>query len=36
MDDGGKLRKDVRVRLGRVGVVADGELDDGEAEGPDV
>lgn len=36
MDDGGELRKDVRVRLGRVGVVADRELDDGEAEGPNV
>lgn len=36
VDDGRELRKDVLVRLGWVGVVADGEFDDGEAEGPDV
>lgn len=34
--DGGQLGKHVRVGLGRVGVLAEADLDHGEPEGPDV
>jgi hypothetical protein len=36
MHNCGELGKDVAVRFGRVGVVADCGFDDGEAEGPHV
>ena len=36
MNDRGELSEDVRVRLGRVGIMTDGELDDGESERPNV